>query len=571
MKRLVLLIALFSAVLRAAPLSQSREERVGLRLISVRTEAEAATLRAQIQAGAPFEALAREHSLDSSASAGGFIGLLRLTDLKPELQQALNGVAPGQTSKVTPVDGGFILLQRLGLDEANWSSANDAGLQAFRQGRYDEAAKSFQEAVQYAEKLKPTDYRLEDSLHGLAESNRLQKKYAEALPVYRRYLAMHWGGTNAPDVLDQFSALIALSYFPDSQFAETLRKFKEALERAPLSEQLYEAMSTILFKAELMPEAEMLLVRATQLFPASKDAHYRLAELYLVSEKTQKALEVFEKLSRMKTSKGVDPETDRLQQSVVYQKIALIRARQSEFDEAVSAYKRALELTPDSVETRLGLGDIYVRQGRPEEALAEYSRGLAAAPQNVVANFRVADAHLRMGHWAEAGAAAAKVLALDPNHLRAHYVQATALIQTGQKEQGERAFEQYRKLEAEARAQTDKARNIVVLNRGAATKLLEGHPEEAIEMFLKIIESYPDAPANYVNLGTAQSKMGRHQAAIDTFKKMVSLGMDNFLVYRNLAAEYRELGNLEASRPPEVVYLQNLDVALREALEVGLE
>src|SRR5262245_54998848 len=135
MKRLVLLIALFSGVVRAAPLSQSGEERVGLRLIAVRTEAEAVTLRAQIDAGAPFEGLAREHSLDPSASAGGYIGLLRLADLKAEFQRALNGLAPGQTSKVTPVDGAFVLLQRLSLDEANWSAANDAGLQAFRQGR----------------------------------------------------------------------------------------------------------------------------------------------------------------------------------------------------------------------------------------------------------------------------------------------------------------------------------------------------------------------------------------------------------------------------------------------------
>ena len=84
MKRLVLLIALFSGGLRAASLPQTREERVGLRIIAVRTEAEAATLRAQIQAGASFEGLAREHSQDPSASAGGYIGLLRLADLKAE-------------------------------------------------------------------------------------------------------------------------------------------------------------------------------------------------------------------------------------------------------------------------------------------------------------------------------------------------------------------------------------------------------------------------------------------------------------------------------------------------------
>jgi hypothetical protein len=53
---------------------------------------------------------------------------------------------------------------------------------------------------------------------------------------------------------------------------------------------------------------------------------------------------------------------------------------------------------------------------------------------------------------------------------------------------------------------------------------------------------------------------------------MLSLGMDdNFLVYWNLSQEYRLLGDMDASRRHEVVYLQNLDVALRDALEWNLE
>ena len=51
-----------------------------------------------------------------------------------------------------------------------------------------------------------------------------------------------------------------------------------------------------------------------------------------------------------------------------------------EFDEAVSAYKKALEILPDSAESRLGLGDVYLQQGKPEEALAEYSRVAADRP-----------------------------------------------------------------------------------------------------------------------------------------------------------------------------------------------
>jgi tetratricopeptide (TPR) repeat protein len=567
--RVVLLIVL-SFELCAAP--QSQEQRVGLRLIAVRTESEAANLRSQLQAGAPFEVLAREHSTDASASAGGYIGLFRLADLRPELQRAINGLKPGQISAVTPADGQFFLLQRLSPEEAEWSDSNNSGVRAFRDGRYEEAAQSFRQAIQYAEKLTPVDYRLEDSLHGLAETYRLQKKYPEAEPFYRRYLAIHWGGASAPEVLDRFSALVALAYFRDSQFEEVFRKFDEAVNRAPLSEELYEAMSGILFKAQLMPEAEMLLVRAARLFPASRDVHYHLGQLYLAGQKTRQALEVFEQLSRMKAPASIDPAVDRLQQSVAYQKIGSIRAQLAEFDQALSAYRKALDLTPDSAESRVGLGDVYLQQGKLKDALAEYERVALANPESAAAYFRIADAHLRIGDFPEALAAAARTLTIDPAHRRAHYVQATALVRMGRTADAEKELELYRKLEAETRSDTDRSRSMVVLNRGAAAKFLEGHAEEAIEMFRKIIESYPDAPAHYLNLGTAQSKLGRHKEAAETFQKMLTLGMaDNFLVYRNLAQEYKTLGNVEASHPYEVVYLQNLDVALREALESNLE
>jgi tetratricopeptide (TPR) repeat protein len=285
-----------------------------------------------------------------------------------------------------------------------------------------------------------------------------------------------------------------------------------------------------------------------------------------------KALEVFEQLSRIKAPAGIDPALDSLQQSVVYQKIGSIRAELSDFEQAVTAYRKALEFTPDSSEARLGLGDVYLREGKPEDALAEYVPVAAASPQSVPAQFRIADANLRRGNYPEAAAAAAKALAIDPKHQRARYIRATALLRMDRRDEGDRDLELYRKLEEETRAERDRNRNVIVLNRGAAGKFLEGRPEEAIGMFLKIIETYPEVSPQYLNLAIVQSKLGRHQAAVDTFQKMLSLGMDDdFLVYWNLSQEYRLLGDMDASRRHEVVYLQNLDVALRDALEWNLE
>jgi tetratricopeptide (TPR) repeat protein len=176
-----------------------------------------------------------------------------------------------------------------------------------------------------------------------------------------------------------------------------------------------------------------------------------------------------------------------------------------------------------------------------------------------------------MGRFTEAAEAAAKVLTIDPGHQKAHYVLATARVRMGQKEIGEKELELYQKLEAKARAETDRGRDIIVLNHGAAAKVLEGRAEEGIEMFLRIIETYPDSSAAYLNLSAVQSRLGRHDAAVATLQKMVSRGMDSFLVYWNLAQEYRSLGDMEASRRAEVVYLQDIDLGLRKALVADLD
>ena len=552
--------------------SQTAQEPIGLRLIAVRTEAEAASLLEQIQSGQSFEAIAKAHSVDPSAKDGGFLGLFPLADLNADLQRAATGLTPGQVSPVTPVRNEFLILQLLTKEEVAWMVPYNAALEAFENGRYEEAARYFLRALPEAEKLTPVDHRLEDNLHGLAESYRLHRKYAEAEPFYRRYLALHWAAPRASEVLDRFSALIALSHFQDSQFDEARRKFREAVEYSPLGEGLFTAMSSVLFEAELIDEAEALAERAVQLFPTSRGIHFRLAELYRRNWKPRKALEAFETIGRIKASGDIDAAVDRLQRSVVYQKIGSIHTELAEFDRAAAAYRKALEFTPDSVDARLGLGDVYLQQGRTEDGLTEYNRALATDPKSPAAYFRVADANLRMGRFHEASAAAAQVLAFDSGHRKAHYVLATALVRMGAKEEGDKELEVFRKLEAEARSETDRGRNIGVVNRGAAAKLLEGRAEEAVEMFLKAIETFPDSPTAYLNLGTAQSKLGQHKAAAGTFQKMLTLSIaDNFLVSWNLAREYQYLGDIEASRRHEVVYLQNIDVALREALESNLE
>jgi peptidyl-prolyl cis-trans isomerase C len=73
-------------------------DEVDVSIIVVETEKEADAILAELAGGAPFEAVARRASRDSSASAGGHLGFVRRNTLTPEVAAVAFTLAPGQTT-----------------------------------------------------------------------------------------------------------------------------------------------------------------------------------------------------------------------------------------------------------------------------------------------------------------------------------------------------------------------------------------------------------------------------------------------------------------------------------------
>ena len=65
-----------------------------------------------------------------------------------------------------------------------WKKYNEAGMEAYEQGRYAEAKKQWMVALKKAEKFGPNDSRLATSLNNLAALYDVQGKYGAAKPLY---------------------------------------------------------------------------------------------------------------------------------------------------------------------------------------------------------------------------------------------------------------------------------------------------------------------------------------------------------------------------------------------------
>lgn len=110
-KYCVLLVVAAAMFLGIALRGASSE--VILSIIVVDTAQEAKTLTHRLKAGESFELLAARHSSDPSASDGGYLGEVKIEDLRPELQHALKGLGPYDIREPFPLGRSHAILRVL--------------------------------------------------------------------------------------------------------------------------------------------------------------------------------------------------------------------------------------------------------------------------------------------------------------------------------------------------------------------------------------------------------------------------------------------------------------------------
>jgi tetratricopeptide (TPR) repeat protein len=145
--------------------------------------------------------------------------------------------------------------------------------------------------------------------------------------------------------------------------------------------------------------------------------------------------------------------------------LGAVYASDRQWEKAVTAYRKALELDATAVTPRLGLARVAMGQGKDEDAIvqlqtalqhdpgnaiaalmiaalyekfARYDQGilvmeaaLKAAPRRVEFGLALAELYLRKGRYDDAAAKASELLAVNPDLLSAHLLRGQALIAKG--------------------------------------------------------------------------------------------------------------------------------------------
>jgi len=127
LRLLVILLLIACWWLRSSAFGQGDARELPVSIIVVASEAEAAEVIAQVKSGADFGALARSESADPTANDSGYMGMTNPTKLRPELRDALRGVAPGQISGIARIPSGYAILKVLNEPPGARPAVGDAG------------------------------------------------------------------------------------------------------------------------------------------------------------------------------------------------------------------------------------------------------------------------------------------------------------------------------------------------------------------------------------------------------------------------------------------------------------
>lgn len=358
-----------AAVLLAAPGGSAElPQPPAVRILVVRTEAEARAALADLGAGVPFERLVRQLSIGPERERGGYLGRVNPDTLAPAARAALARTARGRVSPIFPTENGFAILQVLTLrqeQEAERKLRREPEAQALLQ-RGTELARAgdLAGAESLLERATDLDPDLVDAHYNLAIVYRGRQRVEAAIAAMRRVVALNPGDFEA-----------------------------------------YMRLGAWLFERGQYPESSDAYERAATLRMDSREAWLRLAQSYDAAGRAKAAVGAY------RQAIALQDFDDPALLGALFR--AALQARDG--PAAVEAARRLQKFRPGH-EGFMGLGEALLLSGEARAAVEQYQKAVALAPGSAAAEIGLASAYAQAGEVEAAVEAYLRAIQLDPGN-----------------------------------------------------------------------------------------------------------------------------------------------------------
>jgi tetratricopeptide (TPR) repeat protein len=247
-----------------------------------------------------------------------------------------------------------------------------------------------------------------------------------------------------------------------------------------------------------LQKAESELKTAIKIDPSSEEAVTTLAILYTDEGDTAHALQVLSSI----------PDAGR--SAKLYSALGAAYEQRKEYKNAINAYKKAIQLDRDNLDAIRGLAENLLNDGQTDAALDQYKIIADANPEDAQTYLRLAEIYRREGKYDLALENLKKADTMVPDSLEVPYNMAAVYQSQGRYDE--------------------------------AAKLLQ----DLVKKTEKPDTSYSNSDRNnraifIERLGMVYRDQENYQAAVDSFRKMLTLGDENTeRGYQDVIDTYRE-------------------------------
>jgi tetratricopeptide (TPR) repeat protein len=220
-----------------------------------------------------------------------------------------------------------------------------------------------------------------------------------------------------------------------------------------------------------------------------------------------------------------------------YNNVGLLYRQEGEFEKAIAAFQRAIEMAPDVAAFYDNLGVTYGASGDFAAAATAHRKALALDPTSAKAYNNLGNAYLELGKTRQAVQAFEKAVSLSPRFADAYANLASVYYRQGDFAKAETLLRKALSLEpGEARSHY----NLAVMYGE------QGQPQAAIEEFRAVLDTDPDASMAaraHNGLGVAYFRQGDYLAALKEFQEAVRLKPNLKGVHGRLGLAYLATGD----------------------------
>ncbi len=266
------------------------------------------------------------------------------------------------------------------------------------------------------------------------------------------------------------------------------------------------------------------------------EVHFQKATAYYVLEEHVKAI------SEYREAIALNPNS-----VVFYNALGITHSELKQYKAALDAYKKALTLTPKKAEPHYNIGLVYLKQGTFPIAVDAFKQAIAIDPKWADAHNGLAEAYLKQRLLSQAEKSYAKAIRLNPNGI-------TAILGLGQiyakQSRSDDAITQFQKAIEIQNDNTEAHFQLaqIYIKRGEKEKAASAmaffkilrYTDPLLQKAQKYVKFHPDAPKGYNNLGIVYLTRRRYDKAIESYKHAISLSPTLAAAHFNLGLAYHK-------------------------------